>query len=469
VFSAIELPRVRMMDFDDNHNPTSSLTTTTSKISTLPRLNSGPLEQAAAPTSPTSPTSPPKAHTHTFKSPFYPFPEEYYQCGFVMKEGAVNTDFRKRWLMFEGDELSYYIKETMRDKKGSIPLKKIRSVYQLRESYKGRENVFILSLDTRNFVLQAPTPPDSKLWVDAISKMKEYFEAVSSSFMLECAIDVDDPSFDLGEETTNATIEENPSALMSKANFKTPDWKESMEQARIRGGNNSTKFVGVIGQTRSRNNGTIPHWDNHHNTLGSKGDYYDRDEDEDDESVVEEDLNGREFGEKHFEALDKVSKLVSLTETVLNSSPPLNTDDEPEIDNIIQEMKKSLKFYQICFIGFTGSELIDWLSQWKRNWPAQKSKEYATKLLTQNIIIEVLPSASSNNSDFQMNSLYKFPFNISSNFYQIPGNLCPGLVAINVGGQIFHTTEKTLSSIPNTFFFYFIKSASTGWGLFYRS
>jgi hypothetical protein len=253
----------------------------------------------------------------------------------------------------------------------------------------------------------------------------------------------------LGEENV---LEENPSttlmSLGNLANLKSPEWKETPDQSRLRG----NKFVGVIGQTRSRNNGTIPHWDNHHNTLGSKGDYYDRDEDEDDESVVEEDLNGREFGEKHFEALDKVSKLVSLTETVLNSSPPLNTDDEPEIDNIIQEMKKSLKFYQICFIGFTGSELIDWLSQWKRNWPAQKSKEYATKLLTQNIIIEVLPSASSNNSDFQMNSLYKFPFNISSNFYQIPGNLCPGLVAINVGGQIFHTTEKTLSSIPNTFF-----------------
>jgi len=48
--------------------------------------------------------------------------------------------------------------------------------------------------------------------------------------------------------------------------------------------------------------------------------------------------------------------------------------------------------------------------------------------------------------------LYKFPFNISSNFYQIPGSTSPGVVAINAGGQIFHTTEKTLSTIPDTFF-----------------
>jgi len=47
--------------------------------------------------------------------------------------------------------------------------------------------------------------------------------------------------------------------------------------------------------------------------------------------------------------------------------------------------------------------------------------------------------------------IYKFSFSIASGFYQNPG-VSADVVVINAGGQIFHTNEKTLTSIPNTYF-----------------
>jgi len=116
---------------------------------------------------------------------------------------------------------------------------------------------------------------------------------------------------------------------------------------------------------------------------------------------------------------------------------------------MLQEMKKSLKFYQICFIGFIGSELLEWIAHWK-NCTILKSFEYARQLLKQKIILEDQPNLKS--SEFEKNRLYKFTYNIATTFYQMPNYLSPGIVAINAGGQIFNTSEKTLMSIPDTFF-----------------
>lgn len=262
---------------------------------------------------------------------------------------------------------------------------------------------------------------------------------MSPSSLAEFAIDVDDPSFDLGEETL---VDDNPSTAiigLGNLSFKNSEWKDSMDQsARSRG-----KVGGInIGQTRTRTN-------------ARKGDYYDEDEDD---SIFEEiEGNGTD---RNFDVAEKETSNIPPESpnppnpSISNHqfSPLIDQKETLEIDTMIQEMKKSVKFYQLCFIGFIGEELIEWFSQWK-NWSPSKSLAFARYLLKERIIIEAQPSQSSKNSEFYKNYVYKFPFNISSNFYQIPGNTSNGVIAINAGGQLFHTTEKTLSSIPDTYFF----------------
>jgi len=251
--------------------------------------------------------------------------------------------------MFEGDELSYYTKETMRDKKGVIPLRKIRAINH-QGSYKGKENVFVLSLDARNFYIQAPNDYLTKLWIDAITKMKDFFENQTSSFMLDNAIEVDDPCFDLGEETT--VLEEGIPQRQTLSIADVPEWsttstsfESGQTEQPVVGSTQSTpmrsttKFIGVIGKTRSK---MFPVSEN-------KLDYFDRDDEDDDES----NNNDEEPKELSESSKEDRSAILNDSGDKLKRSITDNTDGDYipnlQIDIMVKEMKNSIQFFNLAF------------------------------------------------------------------------------------------------------------------------
>lgn len=111
-------------------------------------------------------------------------------------------------------------------------------------------------------------------------------------------------------------------------------------------------------------------------------------------------------------------------------------------------MKNSVHFFNLAFLGIMGSDLIEWISTWK-NWNRTKSTQYASHLLKSKIIKAIHPNHEK--KPFTDTVYYKFTINLATDFYY-QMSAPPDVIIINIGGQIFHTNEKTLTSIPNTYF-----------------
>jgi len=267
--------------------------------------------------------------------------------------------------------------------------------------------------------------------------------------MLDNAIEVDDPCFDLGEETTvleealpqrqTLTITEVPEWSTTTTSFESGQTEQpvvgSTQTTPMR---NTTKFIGVIGKTRSK---MFPVSEN-------KLDYFDRDDEDDDES----NNNDEEPKELSESSKEDRSAILNDSGDKLKRTITDNTDGDYipnlQIDIMVKEMKNSIQFFNLAFLGIMGSDLIEWITFWK-NWPRPKSIQLASYLLKTKLIKAISPNLKK--KPFSDNIVYKFSFNLATDFYQIPGP-SPDVVIINIGGQIFHTNEKTLTSIPNTYF-----------------
>eukprot|EP01124_Arcella_intermedia_P020464 TRINITY_DN27942_c0_g1_i1.p1 TRINITY_DN27942_c0_g1~~TRINITY_DN27942_c0_g1_i1.p1 ORF type:complete len:477 (+),score=78.81 TRINITY_DN27942_c0_g1_i1:22-1431(+) len=331
------------------------------------------------------------------------FPEEYMVCGYLMKEGQVNTEFRRRWFVFEGEDLSYYVRDDWKDKKGFISLRRVLSVDPLKQ-YRGKEFVFGIKVDMRTFVIQATSQKEMMTWINAIKSMKEFWDATSPTFKLDHAIDTDDPAFDcLGEDPAaqvTASDARPPSLVPSAENHPLHPLNKAQPAPEPQPDASCAIMDMAPPLTSNRMAETPP-------VTSTR--------------VIEAPLNliGSQRKERTTEALDF---------------------SEDQIDEIVQEMKKHITLHDSCIVG---TEIFDWLSV-RNNWNQQKCAQFCKLLLNSGYIKKVTASET------QMHqTVFKFAhLSVSHNKQHDTDQP----LIIKAKGQNFATLTKTLTKIPGSFF-----------------
>eukprot|EP01125_Pyxidicula_operculata_P018842 TRINITY_DN6747_c0_g1_i1.p1 TRINITY_DN6747_c0_g1~~TRINITY_DN6747_c0_g1_i1.p1 ORF type:complete len:239 (+),score=10.67 TRINITY_DN6747_c0_g1_i1:1-717(+) len=156
---------------------------------------------------------------------YFNIPETSTKQGYIYKEGLVNTEFKRRYLCFEGDELAYYKTSNLREKQGVIAIRLIQSV-ELIDQYKGRDNIFAIRLESRTYYLQSETAPDALSWVNAITNVRDFYNS-NPTYLSDISFVVDpaDQSFDIDLEDI---LTQPPSSFevlpttKSQTNFRPP-------------------------------------------------------------------------------------------------------------------------------------------------------------------------------------------------------------------------------------------------------
>jgi len=92
------------------------------------------------------------------------------KAGFIFKEGAQFTkSWKKRFLVIEKDRISYYTKETKREKKGELLIKNIVRTENNNRQYKGRSFVFGIQTTYRTYYIQCSDEENMLSWMTAVN------------------------------------------------------------------------------------------------------------------------------------------------------------------------------------------------------------------------------------------------------------------------------------------------------------
>jgi len=123
------------------------------------------------------------------------------KSGWVIKEGGRYKSWRKRWLVLEGRQLSYYKKDNKKEKCGIIPLKNAK--VEAYVNYKDKKNCFQIKTEYRSFMMTTRTETEMLYWKQAILNAIDGSGGQNISAPM---IDTINPEFDLYEEKDKQTI-----------------------------------------------------------------------------------------------------------------------------------------------------------------------------------------------------------------------------------------------------------------------
>jgi RAC serine/threonine-protein kinase len=123
------------------------------------------------------------------------------KSGWVIKEGGRYKSWRKRWLVLEGKQLSYYKKDNKKEKCGIIPLKNAK--VEVYVNYKDKKNCFQIKTEYRNFMMTTRTETEMLYWKQVILNAIDGSGGQSINVPM---IDTINPEFDLYEEKDKQTI-----------------------------------------------------------------------------------------------------------------------------------------------------------------------------------------------------------------------------------------------------------------------
>jgi serine/threonine protein kinase len=95
------------------------------------------------------------------------------KAGWVVKEGGKIKTWKKRWMALEGDVLSYYKKETKKEKCGEIRLADASEIAIERAAdYKKHANCFKIVTADRVYHICTDDEPDMSSWIEVLNKQK---------------------------------------------------------------------------------------------------------------------------------------------------------------------------------------------------------------------------------------------------------------------------------------------------------
>uniref|UniRef100_A0A8C9WEX5 Switch-associated protein 70 n=1 Tax=Scleropages formosus TaxID=113540 RepID=A0A8C9WEX5_SCLFO len=98
------------------------------------------------------------------------FQEMYHNVlkkGYMWKKGHVRRNWTERWFVLKPSNISYYVSEDLKEKKGDIPLDKNCVVENLPEK-EGRRCLFCVKTPTRTYEISASDQKQRVEWIQAI-------------------------------------------------------------------------------------------------------------------------------------------------------------------------------------------------------------------------------------------------------------------------------------------------------------